>query len=94
MDDKDLKRYRILVSGRVQDVCYRYYTQTEASALALTGYVRNLPDTNVEIVAEGPEKQIQKLLSWTRKGPPMANVTGVTFTKEEYLDEFISFEIR
>jgi acylphosphatase len=70
-------RLRILISGRVQGVAFRAYTQEEASGLALSGWVRNLRDGRVEVLAEGPRDALEKLLAWCREGPAYANVTGV-----------------
>jgi acylphosphatase len=69
------------------------YACEEADKLGLTGWVRNLPDGTVEVVAEGEESNVKQFLQWCRRGPPYARVTGV---KEEYSNptgEFSSFSI-
>jgi acylphosphatase len=69
------------------------YSLDEATRLGLTGFVRNLRDGTVEIVAEGEEADLLKMLAWCREGPSYANVTGV---KEEYSEatgEFESFRV-
>jgi acylphosphatase len=66
-----------LVSGSVQGVAFRHYTKTEARALGLTGWVKNLSDGRVEVWAEGPEKDVETLLAWLRRGPPSAHVASV-----------------
>ncbi|BCX87677.1 acylphosphatase [Methylomarinovum tepidoasis] len=76
------KRWHIWVSGRVQGVFYRAHTVEAARRLGLTGWVRNLPDGRVEIVAEGEEKALQALLDWCRQGPPLARVTEVVWRDE------------
>jgi len=65
---------KILVYGRVQGVGFRYFVQRAANNLGLTGGVRNLPDSTVEIVVEGEEALINQLLEEVRNGPPMARV--------------------
>ncbi len=65
------------VSGKVQGVSYRAYTQREALRLGLTGYAHNLPDGRVEVLACGPESQVRQLLEWLHQGSPNARVTGV-----------------
>jgi acylphosphatase len=68
---------RYLVRGRVQGVGYRDYTQRAASALGLTGYVRNLDDGRVEVYAAGPPEKLSELAAALRKGPRMSDVRGV-----------------
>lgn len=87
------RRVHIIVQGRVQGVCYRMYTCEEARRLGLTGWVRNLRDGTVEVVAEGPADSLGNLAAWCRTGPSYARVTNLT---EEYSDatgEFDSFTI-
>ena len=57
-----LQRRRVLYSGHVQGVGFRYTTRSIARDYEVTGYVRNLPDRSVEVVAEGPEDQLDGLL--------------------------------
>ncbi|MFH7563978.1 MULTISPECIES: acylphosphatase [Oceanimonas] len=68
---------KIWVSGRVQGVSFRYYTQCEAERLGVSGYARNLPDGRVEVLAEGQAPAVRQLTAWLRKGPDSANVTGL-----------------
>jgi acylphosphatase len=69
--------YRYLVQGRVQGVGYRYFVQREADALGVCGFVRNLPDGSVEVVAEGSEALMTQLEERLRKGPSFARVGSV-----------------
>lgn len=70
-----MKRVRIHVTGRVQGVFYRVYTQKFARNLGVNGYVRNLPDGRVEIVAEGSEESLRKLAAWAKKeGSPYSRI--------------------
>ena len=64
-----IRRARIVVTGIVQGVFYRYSTKRKADELGLAGTVRNLPDGSVEIVCEGDEKEIERLIEWCRQGP-------------------------
>jgi acylphosphatase len=66
-----------LVRGRVQGVGYRDYAQRAASALGLTGYVRNLDDGRVEVCAAGPPDKLSDLAAALRKGPRFSDVRGV-----------------
>jgi acylphosphatase len=66
-----------LVRGRVQGVGYRDFAQRAASALGLTGYVRNLDDGRVEVCAAGPPDKLSDLAAALRKGPRFSDVRGV-----------------
>ena len=67
-------RARVLVSGRVQGVWFRESTRERASALGLTGWVRNLRDGRVEALFEGEQASVDGALEFIRKGPPLARV--------------------
>jgi acylphosphatase len=88
------KRAHITVTGRVQGVSFRYYTQRTASALGLHGYVRNLPNSDVEIVAEGEEDSLRKLVEWAHMGPPYAEVAGVSVEWSDGTNGFGEFTVR
>ncbi|MGM0769898.1 MAG: acylphosphatase [Pseudomonadota bacterium] len=77
------KEWTILVTGKVQGVYFRASTQEVARQLRLTGYARNLPDGRVEVVAQGPEDQLQALKDWCAKGPPAARVSEIQVTETE-----------
>ena len=62
-------------------------TPREAARLGLRGYVRNLPDGTVEIVAEGPLDAVDRLIAWARHGPPGAVVAEVQVTDGEATGE-------
>ena len=68
---------RFHVSGRVQGVAFRYYTQQQARALGLDGYARNLADGRVEVLAVGEDDAIERLAGWLRRGPSLARVDAV-----------------
>lgn len=66
--------FRFLVRGRVQGVGYRYFARRSAEVLGLDGFVRNLPDGSVEVVAEGGDDALRKLEQALREGPAFAAV--------------------
>jgi len=68
---------RCLVAGRVQGVYYRAATANEAVRLALDGWVKNLADGRVEVVAAGEPTAVAALVRWLWKGPPAARVDAV-----------------
>lgn len=69
---------RIFVSGRVQGVAFRDWTVRTAKRLGLVGWVRNLSDGRVEILAEGEEEAIGALVDACKQGPPLARVENVS----------------
>jgi acylphosphatase len=77
MKSADFVRMRIVVSGMVQGVGFRYATVDLGRRLGLGGWARNTRDGRVEIVAEGPADQVEKLALWCEGGPPSARVTAV-----------------
>ena len=69
------KRFR--VTGRVQGVAFRAWTQEEARALGLRGWVRNEPDRSVAGVVIGPQREVTAFLAALEDGPPAAAVAEV-----------------
>lgn len=88
------KRLKVWVSGKVQGVCYRAWTQEQANQLGLSGWVRNLPDGRVEWEAEGPQAGLQALLDASHQGPPSAQVSRVEPQWLPYENQFKGFDIR
>ncbi len=86
--------WRILVKGRVQGVCFRANTQKQAVKLNLSGFVRNLPDGQVEIFASGDSEALRQLVAWCRKGPILAKVTDVIVSPYNAGEIWIDFAIR
>ena len=94
--EKNTKKVRahLLISGRVQGVSFRYYTINNAQNLGIKGWVKNCWDGKVEIVVEGEEEKIKKLISWCYQGPGSAIVEKVDMEWEKYRGEFNSFGTR
>jgi acylphosphatase len=87
-------RVRLIIEGHVQGVWFRESTRRQASALGVTGWVRNRPDRSVEVVAEGPAEKVEKLVAWCHKGPPAAEVRRVSQTIEPSEGLIEAFEVR
>ncbi len=88
-------RASLRVRGRVQGVYFRQSTQEEAERLGgLTGWVRNLPDGDVEAVVEGPRDRVEALVKWCHRGPPSARVDEVRREDGTPTGEFSVFEVR
>ncbi len=75
-------RAHILISGQVQGVGYRAFTQMTASGLGLKGWVRNLQDGRVEAVFEGDRPVVEQMVRWCHQGSPGAIVREVQVSYE------------
>ena len=82
-----------LVSGQVQGVFFRAATEAAARRLGVTGWVRNLADGSVELVACGAETKLSELERWLWQGPPHARVEQVQ-SREAELQSFSDFSVR
>jgi acylphosphatase len=87
-------RLTAIVTGLVQGVNFRWFTQRRASELGLVGYVRNRSDGSVEFVAEGSRDALERLLDAARMGPSSAVVENVDAKWDLSTGEFRRFEIR
>jgi acylphosphatase len=83
-----------IVHGHVQGVSFRYYTRMKAYDLDLTGWVRNVPDGSVEVMAVGPREALDEFEEWLHHGPPGARVTKVIVNWIDVPQSFTAFEIR
>lgn len=86
-------RFEATVKGRVQGVWFRDFTQKEATKLGLTGEVKNLPDGNVRVIAEGNEKDLKALEKIINQGPPLAHVQEVVLNWENFLNQYQDFSV-
>ncbi len=86
-------RVRMVIEGRVQGVWFRDSTRREAESLGVAGWVKNRSDGAVEVVAEGAQDAVKKLISWCHHGPSYASVTRVHATEEPWQGDFDSFSI-
>jgi acylphosphatase len=87
------ERLRVLVSGRVQGVGFRWATEAKALELGLNGWVRNLPDGRVEAEFEGTAAALDAMEAWCRKGPRMALVDSVKTARETGAPKYSSFSV-
>ena len=90
----DKARLSAMVYGYVQGVNFRYFVLRLARSLDLKGYVCNLPDGSVEVVAEGERDRLERLAEQLKVGPRAARVKGVETHWADYSGEFTDFEIR
>ncbi len=94
MVSTDVVRRRLLISGIVQGVGFRYWAVRESAAFSVTGYVRNLYDGSVEAVLEGPRDDVTSFERVLRQGPPYGRIRRVDGIDEEPRGEFASFDVK
>ena len=89
-----IRQRHLLVEGHVQGVSFRAYTEKKASELGLEGFVRNLTDGRVEVVAEGPEDRLQTLEDWCWQGSPASKVSLVRSETRAPSGGYTGFTVR
>lgn len=72
-----LKCAKLKISGRVQGVFFRDFTEEKANELELVGWVKNMPDDTVEVQIQGDKAVIEQMIAWCHKGSPGAQVDKV-----------------
>ena len=93
-DDKESISVRLLVTGKVQGVYFRFNMQQVAMKNSVVGWVRNLPDGNVEALLEGNKEDINQVVRWSKIGPENARVDQVKMDYGQYTGEYKDFIIR
>jgi acylphosphatase len=88
-----MRKVKILVSGRVQGVYFRAFTQNKAKQLGVKGSARNLPDGRVEIIAEAEKGAIEDFIQWCHKGPVTARVDHIEMTELQPDEQLTSFDV-
>ena len=86
------KRLEARVYGFVQGVGFRYFVKRNALRLGLSGYAKNFPDGSVEVVAEGNEDALLKLLQYLKKGNSYSEVERVDYSLKDAHNDMASFE--
>lgn len=79
----ETKSVHVVISGRVQGVFYRGWTEERAGRLGIAGWVRNRSDGTVEAVFSGPGEAVDRLLAECRQGPPAARVDDIAVAPAE-----------
>ena len=83
---------QIRISGRVQNVGFRYHTYQKATELGIVGFVKNMPDGSVYIEAEALEENLNEFVIWCHQGPDWARILEVKVT-EQPLGNYPEFSI-
>jgi acylphosphatase len=87
-----MQTIRLIVKGKVQGVFFRAFVKGNAEQLGITGWVKNLPDKNVEIKASSSEEKIKEFIDLCRQGPPRAVVEDI-ITEDMPNEQFNGFKI-
>jgi acylphosphatase len=89
-----LTEVHIIVRGSVQGVGFRMHAQHHARLMGVNGYVRNLANGDVEIVAQGEGDAVERLVAWAGRGPPSGRVERTTVERREPTAHYSGFDIR
>jgi acylphosphatase len=90
----DYSCVKIIVTGDVQGVGFRYFIARIANNLELNGYAKNLYGGDVEIVAEGRKEFLEELVQKARQGPSYASVDSIRVEWLDFANKYSNFEIR
>ena len=93
-EQTETTRLHAIVEGGVQGVGFRAFVMQKAASLNLQGWVRNRWDGSVEVVAEGPRPDLEKLLAALYRGPYAADVRGVKPEWQPARGEYSGFSVR
>lgn len=89
----NIKRARAIFSGRVQGVGFRFTAIDVARSYNVSGFVKNLDDGNVEVVAEGEEDTLKEFIDAIRSGPLCNYIRSVDISYEPPTGRFRDFTI-
>ena len=74
-----IKKVHIFISGKVQGVFFRHEAKLHAKNLYINGWLKNLPDKRVEIVAQGEEENLKEFIDWCVNGPKDSKVENIKY---------------
>jgi acylphosphatase len=89
-----VKSVYIIVGGRVQGIGFRYFAQYKARELNIYGWVRNIPDSKIEIEAEGEAKDLETFIEWMKIGPARSGIRQFSFSGITPIRNFTNFIIK
>lgn len=89
-----MKHYEIIVTGRVQGVGFRHYTMQKANELGIFGWVKNMPDDSILIVAQGDEPVINTFIDFLYIGPTRSRVIQVSKSEMISSTNFHNFSVK
>ena len=88
-----MQRIHLIISGLVQGVSYRAWVVDAACDYQITGWVKNRPDENVEVMAEGSAANLVKFVNRCRQGPPAVRIDRITQDELKVTGEFSGFSV-
>ena len=83
----------LIIKGKVQHVFYRVSAKDEAEKLGLTGWIKNTPEGNVEVMASGSRENIDRFIAWCWKGPSRAQVKSIMINEMDADRQFDEFKV-
>jgi acylphosphatase len=89
-----MENLEIVVHGRVQGVGYRFFVISLAKRFSIKGWVKNMPDGTVKVVAEANKNDLEIFVDELKKGPSSAYIEKVNIIKSDALENFKNFEVR
>ena len=87
-------QYEIKIIGRVQGVCFRKFAEDKARMLNIKGWVKNLPDRNVLIMAQAEKKDLETFIDYLKIGPARARVDKIFQSEIQCLSNFDNFSVK
>ena len=84
---------RLVVKGRVQDVGFRWFVQSEAEKRGVNGFVRNLASGDVEAEFEGERNEVEALIDTVRRGPTFSRVEDLIVEWQDFGGKYSSFSV-
>lgn len=87
-----MKRFHVIISGKVQGINFRHYIKAYAQKLKVKGFVRNTEEY-VEAIFEGKENAVEAMVAYCKKGYLLAKVTNIETKEEKYEGKFEEFSI-
>ncbi len=87
------KACKFVVQGTVQGIFFRQFVKEHAMDLKIRGFVRNLKDGKVEVIAEGEAESLVRLNVFLKKGPKHAQIRGVDIEERKWSGDFSEFKI-
>lgn len=89
-----MKEIKAIISGKVQGVNFRNFVKQKAGSLWLSGFVENIPDYRVRVVAQGSEEKLERLIEYLHKGPFAAKPSRVEVEWREPEEELRGFKVK
>jgi acylphosphatase len=93
-ETNDIQELHACIDGWVQGVGYRYFVVNNALTLGLRGYVRNMSDGSVEVIAQGNRPNLERLLTLLQRGPSAAEVKEIRTNWGQPTEHFSGFHVR